>query len=535
MRHVRVHKRRKTRKRVSKRRPLPPHNAMRNPLPPRRLRHRQPLSNVTRRLPQLVVTLKRQKLPQVLHTRRKDVKQLANMLLRHKKVHKPPWRTPRLWHRLTNLQNTPKLLLAKQKQRMPFLLKRPTRVRKRTRLNPKLHPKRLRTRMRVLKRPSCVKSRLLPQVWAFKLLTLVPKKLPHLQALLKKKMRNEKVALRTVVRTRLKPLAMRPPKPMLAMPCRPRTQMKVMLLVRQNMPFDMQVVRLVRVTHTVPKPNRRLKQNLEKRVSHTSVTCRPQRPHLWTNKLHNVLRRLVLQNRQTLRQMQVKLPQQVLLQLVMPRQKPLNMPKRVHKNVEKPSHLLDVPSRWLMHSSCLLVAYWLKKPKLLPKKKQHPLRQSANCVRIQQVVKNLRKRQKPPQLRQPPARLLQVRQKLITQPLKLAPNRRHYVLVRGTQKPRLLKVMQKVPVAELHVRQRPQLQPPMPKAQCQLVLPKFWPKRVPLTPYLRRHQFKLWNRLCQTWWRLLVVKKCQPSCPKRKKKHSPHLHPPKPPFEPPRP
>lgn len=213
----------------------------------------------------------------------------------------------------------------------------------------------------------------------------------------------------------------------------------------------------------------------------------------------------------------------------------MDVPKRVHKNVEKPPHLLDVPRRRLLHSARLLVAYRLKKPKLLTKKKQHSLRQPANRVRIQQIVKNLRKRQKPPQLRQPPTRLLQVRQKLVTQPLKLAPNRRHYVLVRGAQKPRLLKVVQKVAVAELYVRQRPQLQPPVPKPQRQLVLPKFRAKRVPLAPHLRRHQFELRNWLRQARRRLLVVKKCQPSCAKRKKKHSPYLHPPKPPLEPPRP
>lgn len=116
-------------------------------------------------------------------------------------------------------------------------------------------------------------------------------------------MRNENVPLRTVRRTRLKPLAVRPPKPLLPVPCRPRAQVKVVLVVRQDVPFDMQVVRLVRVAHPVPKPNRRLKQNLKKRLAHPAVARRPQRPHLRTDELHNVLRRLLVQKRQTLRQM----------------------------------------------------------------------------------------------------------------------------------------------------------------------------------------------------------------------------------------
>lgn len=159
-----------------------------------------------------------------------------------------------------------------------------------------------------------------------------------------------------------------------------------------------------------------------------------------------------------------------------------------------------------MHSSCVVVAHRLEKAKKLSDKLPPLPPQPANEVEVCQLAHDLRERQKARQLPQARPRLLAVRTAKVARAVEIAPDRRHDVLLRKAEELCVLKVVQKVAVAELHVRQPSQHQPSLPKAQCQLVLPEHWQKRVAVAPHMRRHQFELRDRLCQARRRLLVLK-----------------------------
>lgn len=95
--------------------------------------------------------------------------------------------------------------------------------------------------------------------------------------------------------------------------------------------------------------------------------------------------------------------------------------------------------------------------------------------------------------------------------VRVAPNRRVDVVVRPLERPPTethhLEVLQKLPVAELHVRQSPQYQPAMAETQRQLVVPEYRERPFEFPPHVRPHQLKLRDRLRQARSRVLLLER----------------------------
>lgn len=107
--------------------------------------------------------------------------------------------------------------------------------------------------------------------------------------------------------------------------------------------------------------------------------------------------------------------------------------------------------------------------------------------------------------------MLALRTEEVRSPFRVAADRWVDLLVRSLQWPspeaHHLEVMQEFPVAELHLRQTPQYQPPLPEAQRQLVLPEYRDEAFEFPAHLRPHQLELWNWLRQSWPRVLLLER----------------------------